>query len=218
MTRQAPPSRYAGAPAAHTLPAGTVLSRVHQVEYGATEFNPVGSDVLFGGGRFDSTKEDPYPYLYGADGDDAAVAETLLRDVDANDRGARFLPKTYWRNRQLSRLRTTMPLPLITIRTGRDLGAIGQDTWLTTSNANDYPQTRAWAHWLREIDPNSCGLVWYSKREPATEALVLFGDRCPPNAIEAADGPLLGACVFGKPDGYDRLKAILANYRVSIRR
>lgn len=200
------------------LVAGTVLSVVHKAAYEATSFNPNSASVLFGGGRFDPTSEQPYGYLYAGESDEAAVAEALLRDVPADDRGCRFLPRKHWAGRQLSRVQVTSPVPLISIRSGGDLGAVGQDTWLTTCDSRDYPQTRAWAHWLRDACADAAGIVWLSKREPAAEVLVLFEDRSPDGLLVDAPGPLAGPCPFDADEGFDWLRAALAAYRVSIRR
>lgn len=217
MVRQAPPSRFDGTPETHVLPAGTIVSRVHPFAYAATAFNPTTADPLFGGSRFDSTPTDPYEYLYGGADDAVAIAETLLRDIPADDRGGRFLPKRGWRGRTLSRLETTTPLTLISLRSGTDLAAIGQDTWLTWCDAADYPQTRAWAHWQRTIAPTVAGLVWLSKREPGREAYIFFGDRCPPGTFTDAPGPLSPPAPFDDPLGFAWLRATLRPYRVSIR-
>lgn len=215
--RQAPPSRFHGTVATHVLPAGRVVSRVHSFGWAAVSFNPVQSNVLFGGSRFDSTSADPYPYLYAGVDDSVALAETLLRDIPADDRGGRFLPKRAWRNRTVSRLETTTPLTLVSLRSGTDLAAIGQDTWLVWCDAADYPQTRAWAHWLRSIHPCAAGLVWLSKREPGKEAYVFFGDRCPPGTFIDAPGPLAPAAPFVDPVAAAWLRAALRPYRVTIR-
>jgi len=217
MTRQAPPTNFTGTPVSTVLAKGTILSRVHLDIYGSATFNPVEADVLFGGGRFDSTNEDPYPYAYAADRDDVAVAEALLRDVLANDRGARFLAKRYWRSRQASRVITTEPIELIRLVSGADLGSIGQDTWLTMCDPDDYPQTRAWAHWLREQTPSAGGFQWVSKRDPSGRSFVLFGDRCP-NALAHEPGPLTSPCTFDTDEGLAWLRATLAGFRVAIRR
>ncbi|HET9197264.1 MAG TPA: RES family NAD+ phosphorylase [Solirubrobacterales bacterium] len=216
--REPPPARFTGEVATTVLTAGTVLARVHQTVYGPVDYNPVGSDVLFGGGRFDSTAEDPYGFLYGAATDRAALAEALLRDVPADDRGARFLAKKYWRGRGLSRFEVTRSLTLVSLVSGEDLGAIGQDTWLTTCDPGDYPQTRAWAHWLRRRREDAAGLVWLSKRQPGVRSFCLFGDRCPPGALVPAAGPLPGPCAFEAEDGFAWLRENLAGFRVAIRR
>jgi hypothetical protein len=218
VTRQPPPPSFTGSPHLTTLDAGTVLSRVHQTRYAGREFNPHGSDVLWGGGRFDSTDRDPYPFLYGGQSDDVAVAEALLRDIDADDRGSRFLAKKYWRGRKLSRLITTQDVQVISLRTGKDLGAIAQDTWLTMCNAQDYPFTRDWARWLRDQAVDAAGIVWYSKREPGQESFVLFEDRCPTGLLENVPGPVASECVFEEDKGFAWLRTTLAPYRVAIRR
>ena len=218
MTKRPPPRDFRGAPNTTLLPAGTTLSRVHLAKYPPHGFNPVEADLLYAGGRFDSTEQDAYGFLYAGLTDGAAIAETLLRDLPANDRGARFLPRVLWRDRQLSRVATTTDLTLITLQSGSDLGAIGQDTWLTMCDADDYPQTRDWAHWLRAIDQDARGIIWLSKREPGVPVLVLFDDRCPPAALAPAPGPLPMPCHFSDPTGTTWLKTQLASYRVSIRR
>jgi hypothetical protein len=218
VPKQPPSERFTGAAEICDLPAGTVLSRVHRTHYGAEDFNPVASDVVFGGGRFDATELDRYDYLYAGEGDATAVAEALLRDIDSNDRGYRFLHKKYWGGRQLSRLRTTTAVPLVALRTGIELGAVGADTWLATCDPDEYPQTRAWGHWLRSIVPTAAGFAWLSKREPGTTSYVLFGDRCPTEVLLPNPGPLPVSCAFDDPEGQTWLRDHLAKYRVSIRR
>lgn len=200
-----------------TLPAGGTFSRVHDMAFAGTSFNPVGSQTLFGGGRFDSTDDDLYSYLYAADTDDGALAEALLRDIDPDARGARFLAKRYWMDRELSRFSLIEPIEVITLRTGKQLGAIGQDDWLTACGPDDYPQTRAWAHWLRAEVTTAQGIVWKSKREPSADALILFGDRCA-GLFAPVPGPLaVGPCVFNTSAGFAWLRGALAGYRVGIR-
>jgi len=218
VIRPAPPQQFGGAANTYTLAAGTVLSRVHEVAYPATSFKPIPADVVFGGGRFDSTQLDVYDYLYAGETDAGAVAEALLRDIDANDQGYRFLPKKFWTGRRLSRVRTTVDVQLVTLRTGVDLGAIGAGTWLVDCDVDEYPQSRAWGHWIRSISGSSAGFAWLSKREPGTTAYVLFEDRCPPGLLVHEPGPLAGGSSFDDADGGTWLRNHLAKYRVSIRR
>lgn len=218
MVRPAPPERYTGTPHLLTLPAGTVLSRVHRVAYGSCDFNPVASHVVFGGGRFDPTVLDPYGFLYAGESDATAVAEALLRDIDPDDRGYRFLHKKYWTGKQISRIRLRAEVQLVTLRTGQDLGAVGAGTWLVDCEADDYPQSRAWAHWLRTLSPEWAGLTWLSKREPGTASFILFADRCPEGLLAPAGGPLgTTPCNFDDPEGFSWLREHLTPYRVSIR-
>jgi len=140
-----------------------------------------------------------------------------MRDVPGDDRGYRFLPKVSWRSRQLSRLTTTVDLSLIALRTGKDLGAIGQDSWLTSCDADDYPQTREWSRWLRQTDPTAHGAVWLSKRDPGETVMVIWEDRCPRGALVPAPGPIAVPCRFDADDGFVWLRANLGHYRVAIR-
>jgi hypothetical protein len=106
-------------------------------------------------------------------------------DIDADDHGARFLSRRLWTGQRLIRLQTTSAVELVALRTGEELGAIGQDTWLTTCGAEDYPQTRAWAHWLRTIT-----------RERAGTRLVLQAQPCSDRAHPLL-GPLPAAPAYG---------------------
>jgi hypothetical protein len=218
MTRQAPPARFTGSPHRWTLPGGSTLSRVHQDRFASTSFNSVSSDVLFGGGRFDATDRDSHGFLYAALKDGAALAETLMREIPSDDRGYRFLRKPLWRGRELSRLSTTSNLSLVALRTGEELGAIGQDGWLTSCDADEYPQTREWSRWLRLQASDAHGATWLSKRDPGEIVMVLWEDRCPPDALVPAAGPLPGRTRFDNLDGFDWLRDALARYRVTIRR
>ena len=71
-----------GLPAEHPQPgpagARHAALAVHQQRFPADGFNPNGADEHFGGGRFDSTPSDPYPFLYAASTDTTALAEVFL--------------------------------------------------------------------------------------------------------------------------------------------
>jgi hypothetical protein len=45
----------------------------------ADTFSPLVADVLFGGGRFDSTSADSYPFFYAGLTPQTALCEVLLR-------------------------------------------------------------------------------------------------------------------------------------------
>lgn len=173
-----PPTRYSGTPSFRPLRRGTCLWRVHKQAHGARSFNPGPVDPLFGGARFDSTADDLYPCYYAALEDRTAIAETLLRDLEPDDYGMRALSRAAVTGRQLSAIVLTQDLDMVSLVTGRDLGAIGQDAWLVTAPAHQYPQTRAWAHWLRSQASQAHGFIWSSLRDPGSMAVVLFGDRC----------------------------------------
>ena len=181
---QPPPTRYLGAPRRFQLLADTVLTRLHKARFGVTDFNPTVARSAYAGGRFDATPDDAYPFLYGADDDATAVSETLLRDVPSDEHGDRILPAAHLSGLRIGWIRVTRELELVSLRSGADLAAVGQDTWLTT--ASEYALTRRWASAIREWAPWAQGLTWRSRREPDGFAYVLFADRCPEACLEEA--------------------------------
>lgn len=179
MANVRPPNQPAGAPQYIRLPAGTALFRVHRAGYDACAHNPTLAHRYYGGGRFDSTLDDAYGYWYAGDSADVAVSEYLLRDLAVHEAGTRVLEWARVAGRRLTSVETTVDLTLLSLATGIELGALSQDTWLTTAPPRDYAQTRHWAHWIRGHAPDAAGFRWRSFREPAGFAFVLFSDRCP---------------------------------------
>ncbi len=217
--RQAPPERYEGAPHRFALQAGTRLARIHSAAFGVSEFNPTVARSNLRGGRFDATPSDDYAFLYAAEDDATAVSEALLRDLPIDDRGARLLPAARLSGLRISWLRTTLDLELVSLRSGLDLAAVAQDTWLTTAPAAEYAMTRRWASAIREWAPSAAGLTWRSHREPAGFAYVFFGDRCPDGCFEeVTDGLPVPPGDQNLDAGVARLyvEGILASYRVAL--
>jgi hypothetical protein len=173
-----PPARYDGTPKRFVLRRGTTIWRVHQRPYAARAFNSRLAKSLYGGARFDATESDAYPYYYAALDDRTALAETLLRSLPSDESGYRVVPRSAVECRQISALVLTRDLELVSLISGEDLAAIGQDAWLVTAEPRDYPQTRDWAHWLRSQAKWAHGFVWDSLRDRGSRAIILFGDRC----------------------------------------
>lgn len=181
MPATAPPRSYNGTPNQCWLRRGTCLWRVHTAEWDPWAFNPEPSDTLFGGARFDATPEQIYPFYYAALEEETALAETLLRDLIPDDYGTRALTRAAIQGRRISALVLTSDLLLVSLISGADLAAIGQDSWLLTCGTGEYSQTRGWAHWLRDQAPWAFGFAWTSSRNMGGTAVVLFGDRCAAN-------------------------------------
>ena len=218
---QLPAPNYTGTPRRLDVPVGTVLVRVHDRAFAADAFNPTlapsGPGGHLRGGRFDATAGDAFPFLYAADDVATAFSEALLRDLPADPRGTRILSAAQVADRQVSRLSTQAPLSLVTLRSGRDLAAIGQDTWLTTASRPDYPMTRQWCSALRQWAPWAHGLTWRSNREPDGFAYILFGDRCPPHCLATAPPgtrPLATAQPLDAAAGLHNLDDLLDAYRI----
>ncbi|MBE1537049.1 RES family NAD+ phosphorylase [Actinomadura algeriensis] len=189
MPLRPPPSTARVRPARAPLPAGTALWRVHHGTRSADTFNPVPADGQFGGGRFDATRDDPYPFLYVGFRPETALLEALVRSVPFNERGVRHLRRAALAGLVVSSLRTTADLTLVSLRDSADLAAACQDEWLVTADPPDYPQTRRWGHWLRERADWGQGLLWPSRRDLGNPTAVLFGDRTPAGTLKPGDEP-----------------------------
>jgi len=171
------PPRYNRSPNRYLLRRGTPLWRVHHAPYGAWEFKAKPSDMLYGGGRFDATEADRYPYLYAGLSAVTALGETLLRDVASDESGYRVVPNKEAAGRTISELTLAQDLHMVSVIDAEDLGAIGQDDWLVSCSGHDYPYTRDWGHWLRRKATWAHGFIWDSKRDRGGLAIVVFGDR-----------------------------------------
>ena len=187
MRQAPPPDDYRGRANCRTLPSGSNLWRVHQQKYDAAAFNDHPVDPYFGGGRFDATADDPYPFMYAALTESTALAEILLRDLPFPSGRPRVIKRSSVARRQISLVETTIDMTLISLVTGPDLATVRQDAWLVHSDVSDYPLTRRWARSLRLQCQWAQGLIWTSRRDLPQVSMVLFGDRCPPGALRVSD-------------------------------
>ena len=221
MANLRPPERYAGTPALTSLPAASVLFRVHHSDHPAHEFNPTLSHRYYGGGRFDSTPDDCYSYLYAAETIEAAIVESLMRDLPFDGEGVLQIPRGLIKGRRISAVQTQADLTLLSLRSAADLSGVSQDPWLISCGPRSYPQSRHWGHWIRSHAPAAAGYVWMSHREPTKQAYVLFGDRIPGDAIETmTDCDLLpeSEAEFDSSRGRRALIRRLAHYHVALSR
>lgn len=218
MPNQPPPDAYSAKPGRSRLKAGVRLTRIHDARFGAASFNPTLADRHWGGGRFDATEDDPYAFLYAGGDDVCAVAEALLRGLPLLPTGSRVLPKKALSGRRISWIASREDLKLVSLRSGRDLGKLGQDSWLSKCDWKDYGFTRRWAHQIRGWAPWAQGFVWRSRLEEASLAYIFFEDRCPAGFEEVHD-PVL------KPPDDNRIdrdpslsyvRKLLARYNVTL--
>jgi RES domain len=218
MARVVPPIAPATEPMLCPLRAGTVLFRIHRVAYPATAFSPVHSHRYFDGGRFDSTDDDDYSYLYAGDSIPGTISEALLRDYPVGMTGAITLPRTKYEGRRISAVRTSVDIDIVDLTGLYELRHASQDTWLVHSDPRDYPQTRHWGHWLRARCPDAAGFVWMSKRDPIRRSYVLFEDRCPIDVIVSDPSQLPAAAVRDFDDllGRDYLRNMLQQFVADI--
>lgn len=178
MPPRPPPSGATATPRPIVLPAGTRLWRVHKKDHSGCAFKTVRTNPYFGGGRFDSTPDDPYPYLYAAPGEQTALLETLARGITFSEKGERLLRRAAVTGRRISVIELVRDLTLVSLLTTADLALACQDDWLIRSPATEYPQTRNWGHWLRAQATWAQGFIWPSIRDLHGQNLILFGDRC----------------------------------------
>jgi len=221
MTLAPPPADYDGTPVRHALLRGTCLWHVHKRAYPAGSFNSVPSSPMFGGGRFDSTDDDRYPYWYAALDERTALAEILLRDLPYDRRGARALTREAVEGRRISGLTLTRDLDLVRLIDEVDLAAVAQDQWLVIATGHEYAQTRAWGHWLRGKAPWAHGFIWHSRRDHGRPVIVLFGDRCATAFGTDYEKKLLHevsdlATDLDDKAGAEWLNGLLAPYRVAV--
>jgi hypothetical protein len=215
-----PPVHFDGQPNRFLLRRGTCLWRVSSRPYSARSFKPTLTG-LAAGARFDGSADDPYPYYYSALDQTTAVAETLLRNLIPDEEGRRLVPLAALAARQLSGLTLTRDLNLISLISGEDLGAVGQDAWLVGGPGADYEHTRKWGHWLRGQATWAHGFIWESLRNRGGLAVVLFGDRCAADFGAGYERVLLHEVTeltvdLDEKDGTAWLREVLKNYRVTI--
>jgi len=213
MTSQEPPRSFDGKPHATLIPEGTLLWRVHWNARKVTDFNDTvpepGKD-----GRFDATDDDPYPYWYGAYEQSTALTETLLGDLEFDERYWRVLPYDVICGRRIAAVTTTCELRMLSLVSMPDLAAAGViGDWVVQVESKEFPKTRKWPSWWRTLDPSAAGLVWQSRKDRPHMSLMLFGDRCAPGVLAPSPLPTVE---FDGEDGTTWLNAMLRPYRASV--
>ena len=112
MPRQAPPEKFSGTPAICTLPAAPLSpGPSQQVRRNRLQSGCFRRPLWWRPFRLDRAR--PVRLFVCGESDATAIAEALLRDVEANDGGYRFLPKQVWGGRELSRIETTVDVELV---------------------------------------------------------------------------------------------------------
>ena len=149
------------------------LLRVYRLEYRATEFNPGGSGVRGRFHFFTNAAGTVIPILYGADGEESAIAETVFRDVRSG--GVMF--RSRLAGLGLAEVRPNRDLRLIELH-GFGLKRLDLHPHeLTSTDPTEYASTVAWAKALHAAATDADGLVWMSHQFNTQRALMLFGDR-----------------------------------------
>lgn len=213
MPRTSPPSSCPGTPEITRLRRGTRLWRIHAAERDAIAMNPTPRPAAAAGGRFDSI-DGSYAYCYLGASARAAIAETMTRDLPL-DGAPRLVPRAALVRRQLSQVRLTTAIAVVTLH-GPGLAQLGQDTWLTKSEARDYLLTRRWARTIRGWAPAGGGFASRCRHDEDEIAYVLFTDP------EIATHPGLTATettvALDTPTGHTLVRDVLAVYNATLAR
>jgi hypothetical protein len=185
-----------------TWAASHPFSRVHPLEYHPTEFHWTSEAEVQGRFHFFKRADGIVAaVLYGAETVDAAIAEVLFRNVPV--RGVpRAIALDDLHGLGISVVTPKRDLALIELLGHglRRLQVTAEE--LTSTGADDYPRTVAWAHRLFESVRRADGLVWMSRQFNAAQALMLFGDRVAQDDLDSSEPLELS---FG--EGLDLVKA-----------
>jgi len=208
-----PPLSCPGTPQLCNLMPGAELWRIHSTDRTATAMNPRAQPTARRGGRFDSLTGD-YAYLYLGDSPEAAIAETLCRDLPLPGPGARLVPAAKLAGRVLSRVRVTAPIPLVTAHGGPALSQLGQDTWLNKCEPNKYVLTRRWAAAIAGWAPEAAGLAYRCRHDEDSLAWMLS---TAPNRLEHPSLAVGGVRIaLDEPLGRSLVRLVLTQFNAGL--
>lgn len=183
-----PPDFTRVAPIIQDWPARREILRVHNLDHPPNRFNP--GERTEPRGRFHFFEDvggARVPVLYGAKGEDAAIAETVFHDARLGPDAV--VPERRLARLGLARLRPRRDLHLVELL-GHGLRRLGlRARNLTDTDAIAYPRTVAWARALHAALPDIDGLLWMSRQFNAENALVLYGDRVAETDLEVVARP-----------------------------
>lgn len=168
-----------------TVPAGTVLHRIHLGAFQAAQFNPTG----MGNARFSPIRDaagNVIPTLYAGTTFDCAAMESIFHDVPYTP-GYKTYPKRRLAGHEHSTLEVSADIQVVDL-TSKSLRRLGiERRELIDTEADSYPTTRNWAQAIHTIAPQAQGLRWVSRQDDTAVAMVLFGDRVAPKQVAKAE-------------------------------
>lgn len=116
------------------------------------------------------------PVLYGAEMEDAAIAETVLQQSpEPGKRGAVYADKVAGMGIVSIAAKHDLLLIELCGHGLQKLRLLPEE--ITSTISNEYPRTVAWAKALHAAAPGAHGLLWMSHQFNTSKALMLFGDR-----------------------------------------
>lgn len=166
-----------------TLPAGTLLHRIHSSRFGATQYNPTGG----GNARFSPIRDatgQVVPTLYAGSTFHCAAMETVFHDVPYAP-GFKAVQQRRFAGNLHSHVLLGSDLQLVDL-SSKALRLLGVPrSQLIDTDADHYPCTRQWAEAIHAFAPHAQGLRWVSRQDDEAVAIVLFGDRVAGNDLKA---------------------------------
>lgn len=155
------------------LPAGAVIHRIHDQQFGATDFNPGKGSSRFAPFAIGGAS---VPTAYAATSFECAAFETIFHDIEP----AASFKSVFWSAIEVliySQLRLARDVRLASLFSA-DLHKFGiERTNLIDTPKTAYPQTRAWSAAIHEAKAAPEGMIWTSKRYDEERAMMLFGSR-----------------------------------------
>jgi hypothetical protein len=192
LTREPPepPLAEVLSPAIDKWKAGKPLTRIYHRRRGPLVFNPTKA-----AGRFRPIYDNAgkiVPTAYAGEDQETALAEGLLRGVEAIEAGHRrrlFL-------KQVQNLSMVTLLPKVDLTLARLHGQGLQRLELLREdvvdcNASRYPYTAEWAQAIYSCSVPLAGIVWTSRQNDSGKALVLWEGSLDPKESFEKSGPSL---------------------------
>ncbi len=170
-----PPTGYTGSPHRFSLPADTILWRLHSRKVPATGFLPYSPSS---DGRFDAPPDDPYGKCDAGTDAAAMLADTLLRAVPPHSGTFRTIRRAAVVGQRASAIVTAAELQLVSLLDAPALAAVAQSRWLIAAEWTDFPRVRRWAKWIRAQAPWAQGFIWPTVRNEHERLVIMFADRC----------------------------------------
>jgi hypothetical protein len=169
---------------------GRPIIRVHKTIYAATEFSPGAAAGI--AGRFHFFQDSAgmtVSVLYGAETEDAAIAETIFRDVPVMG-PSRILLKSKLTDLSIATIVSKRDLKLAELF-GFGLRRLGvRPEQLTATEASEYQFTVPCAKALYDAFDTMDGFIWMSRHFNASKAMVIFGSRVSSAELETIEASI----------------------------
>lgn len=173
-----PPEAFSTAPGTRPWPSDQPMARVYHLDYPPRTFNPgVRTEPCGRFHFFESASGVRVPVFYAAEGEDAAISETVFHDLPVGTGQRAVVPESKVGAYGLVHVRPRRDLTLVELH-GHGLRRLNlRPENLTDTGPEEYPRTVPWARALHAAVPEADGLAWMSRQFNSEQTIVLFGDR-----------------------------------------